>query len=79
MQQVKVVEDALLVGPDPALGEGVDAQGRPDPAWTRGKCPVCGDDVVSNLYYIAGRGYLIRWECWSALRERPSCDYRRVL
>jgi hypothetical protein len=57
----------------------VHKDGRPDAEWVRGKCPVCGDDLVSNLYYIGGQGYLVRWECWSSLGEEPSCEYRRVL
>lgn len=53
--------------------------GRPDPEWVRGVCPECGDDLVSNLYYVGGKGYLIRWECWSAINETPTCTYRKVL
>ena len=52
---------------------------RPDPQSVRGRCPECGDDLVSNLYYIAGEGYLIRWECWSSLSEEPACRYQKVL
>jgi hypothetical protein len=53
--------------------------GRPDPQWVRGRCPECGDDLVSNLYYIGGKGYLMIWECWNSLGENPRCTYRRVL
>ena len=53
--------------------------GRPDPQWVRGVCPECGDDLVSNLYYIGGKGYLIRWECWSSLKQTPTCNFRKVL
>jgi hypothetical protein len=52
---------------------------RPAPQSVRGRCPECGDDLVSNLYYIAGEGYLIRWECWSSLSEEPACRYQKVL
>jgi len=53
---------------------------RPDPQSVRGRCPECGDDLVSNLYYIPGEGYLIRWECWSSLSEDAArCQYRKVL
>lgn len=52
---------------------------RPDPQWIRGRCPECGDDLVSNLYYIGGKGYLLRWECWSSLGESPACGYYKVL
>lgn len=51
---------------------------RPDPAWVRGECPVCGEEVVSNAYYVGGRGYLIVRECWASLGEEVTCDYRRV-
>jgi hypothetical protein len=53
--------------------------GRPDPEWVRGRCPMCGEDVVSNCYYVGGKGYIIVWECWSSLGEEPTCEYRRVL
>ena len=52
---------------------------RPQPEWVRGRCPECGDDLVSNLYYIGGKGYLLTWECWSSLGEAPRCHYRKVL
>jgi hypothetical protein len=54
-------------------------QERPDPAWIRGECPVCGDAVVSNCYLIHGKGWIIVWECWSSLADEPECDYRRVI
>jgi hypothetical protein len=53
--------------------------GRPDPEWIRGRCPMCGEDVVSNCYYVGGKGYIIVWECWASLGDTPTCDYRRVL
>ena len=52
---------------------------RPQPEWIRGRCPECGDDLVSNLYYIGGKGYLLTWECWSSLGDAPKCRYRKVL
>jgi hypothetical protein len=51
----------------------------PDPEWVRGTCPACGALLVSNSYYVGGRGYILVWECWERLGERPTCDYRRVL
>ena len=54
-------------------------EGRPDPEWVRGRCPECGDDLVSNLYYVGGRGYLLVWECWGSLGEDPQCRFRKVL
>lgn len=59
--------------------ETADHNGRPRPEWIRGKCPECGEDLVSNCYYVGGRGYLIFWECWSSLGNKPSCNYRKVL
>lgn len=53
--------------------------GRPDPEWVRGRCPKCGDDLVSNLYYVGGRGYLLKWECWGTTKAPATCDYRKVL
>ncbi|BDI31346.1 hypothetical protein CCAX7_33970 [Capsulimonas corticalis] len=52
---------------------------RPQSEWVRGKCPKCGDDLVSNCYYVGGRGYLICWECWSSLGGEPQCNYRKIL
>lgn len=52
---------------------------RPRPEWVRGKCPTCGDDIVSNCYYVGGRSYIICWECWSSLGPKPTCSYRHVL
>jgi hypothetical protein len=61
----------------PAIVASVD--NRPDPEWIRGRCPVCGEAVVSNAYYVGGRGYLIVWECWASLQEPALCGFRRVL
>lgn len=49
---------------------------RPRPEWVRGKCPKCGDDIVSNCYYVSPH-YHIVWECWSSLGQLPICNYRR--
>jgi hypothetical protein len=53
--------------------------GRPRSEWIRGKCPKCGDDLISNAYYVGGRGYKIIWQCWASLGETPTCDYQHVL
>lgn len=55
------------------------ADGQPKPEWVRGVCPQCGSPVVSNAYYIGGRGYLTVWECWASLGETPACTYRKVI
>ena len=52
---------------------------QPRPEWVRGKCPQCGAAVVSNCYYVGGRGYIIAHECWNSLGETPTCTYRKVL
>lgn len=52
---------------------------RPDPAWVRGRCPKCGDELVSHLYFCKGKGYVIQWECWSSKSNTPTCDYKKVL
>lgn len=76
-----VAKSRAKQAPSPAQTEhpAADLAGRPDPEWVRGVCPECGDDLVSNLYYVGGKGYLIRWECWSSLKETPTCSYRKVL
>jgi hypothetical protein len=62
------------------LTEPAPGPNRPDPDWIRGRCPHCGDDLVSNAYYVGGKGYIIVWECWGSLQwPDPVCDYRRVL
>jgi len=55
---------------------------RPRPEWVRGRCPECGDDLVSNLYYIGGQGYVIYWECWSSFpltHTAPKCKFRKKM
>lgn len=52
---------------------------RPRPEWVRGKCPECGDDVISNCYHVGGKGYLCVWECWASFGDNPTCGYRKVL
>lgn len=56
-------------------------QDRPEEAWIRGECPYCGEAVVSNCYYVGGKGYIIVWECWASLgpEEERTCTYMRVL
>ncbi len=51
----------------------------PHPSRVRGKCPLCGDVVVSNLYYRANKGYLLRWECWKSLGVDSTCTYSKIL
>ena len=63
---------------DPAPKEA-DSVTLPDPSWVRGRCPLCGAPVVSNLYYVGGKGYILRWECWLSIGEYVSCSYRKVL
>ena len=52
---------------------------RPEVDWIRGVCPCCGEALVSNTYYVSGRGYLVVWECWASRGDAPTCEYRRVL
>lgn len=56
-----------------------DARSAPDPSWVRGDCPLCQSPVVSNLYYVGGRGYLLKWECWRSLSDPKECTYSRVV
>ena len=62
-----------------SVRQAFDGSGRPRPEWIRGKCPQCGDDLVSNCYYVGGRGYLVCWECWNSLGDNPACNYRKIL
>ena len=55
------------------------AGGQPRPEWVRGTCPACGSPVVSNCYYVGGKGYKVLHECWQSLGEHPTCTYRKVL
>lgn len=55
------------------------ADDRPRPEVVRGICPQCGGELVSNIYYVGGKGYLRRIECWESLGSAPKCGYRRVL
>ncbi len=52
---------------------------RPRLEWCRGICPDCGEHLVSNLYYVEGKGYMLAFECWASLMEKPTCTYRKVL
>lgn len=47
---------------------------RPSPEKRVGACPVCGEDVVCEITYVEGAGYLLTVRCWS-----NECDYRRVI
>ena len=55
------------------------AAGQPNPEWVRGVCPQCGEPVVSNCYYVGGKGYICTWECWASLHDPPTCGYRKVI
>lgn len=76
--------DTILEVSDVAAVESVrqvfdGSSDRPRPEWVRGTCPQCGDDLVSNCYYVGTRGYLILWECWASLPPSPTCHYRKVV
>ncbi len=73
---VVVLGDGAATEPSALL---VGENGRPDPQWVRGRCPECGDDLISNMYFSLGDGYIIRWECWNSRGDDPQCSYRRVL
>lgn len=79
LAETKAEEVVATVTPQPISGPAA----RPDAAWVKGICPLCGDAVVSNVYYVGGKGYLIVHECWGSLRansgQANTCDYRRVL
>lgn len=68
------ISGVAAVNPPPETPDG-----RPHPDWVRGRCPECGDDLISNMYFVYGRGYLLCWECWGSRGENAACSYRRVL
>jgi hypothetical protein len=73
-----VPSDGMTIseGTTPAMvGEGE----QPDEKFVRGRCPECGDFLVSNIYSANGSGYLLRWECWQSLQQNPKCEYFHVL
>ena len=52
------------------------------PEQVRGECPACGGPLVSNCYYVGGKGYLVTWDCVNSLKEFAdpiTCHYRKVL
>ena len=79
VEENKTAPEVERVEPAPGRPKTLRSDDRPQPEWVRGRCPECGDDLVSNLYYIGGKGYLLTWECWSSLGEAPRCHYRKVL
>ena len=64
---------------EPIHMAGMGKTDKPAAEWVRGTCPECGDALVSNCYYVGGRGYIICWECWSSLKAHPGCSYRKVI
>ena len=73
--------DAQPAAPQTLVRQNFDgpATGQPRTEWIRCVCPLCGSPVVSNCYYVGGRGYLVVWECWESLRDVPACPFRHVL
>lgn len=51
---------------------------RPDAVWVYGTCPCCGSDTLVNAYHVGGRGYVRVIECWEALGQFPTCDFREA-
>ena len=68
-------EDSVIPPPEFPAKRGT----RPEARDVRGRCEVCGEELVSNFYYVAEHGYVIAWQCWNSLVEAPSCGYRRVI
>lgn len=61
-------------------GRTPSTQIEPEPEWIIDDCPECGGPVVVNTYYVGGRGYIVREECWGSLgsHREATCNYRRV-
>ena len=53
--------------------------GRPPEARVHGICPQCGEVLVSNCYYVGGKGYIVEWRCWAGAQNSSACSYRRIL
>jgi hypothetical protein len=51
---------------------------RPPEEIVRGRCPECGEALVSNLYWQKERGYLLRYECWEGLMPQGRCRFYAV-
>jgi hypothetical protein len=73
------MSQVLTITKSPATTTPRQRTDRPDPAWVRGRCPECGDELVSHLYYKRNEGYVIQWECWASQGDSPSCGYKKVL
>lgn len=55
------------------------AEDIPDPEWIRGTCPECGSPLVSDMVFIAGKGYFCVWSCWNVRLAEPTCTFGRTL
>lgn len=66
-----------LFDPDPPPAP-TPAGPTPNPALVRGRCPECGDLLVSEIPFVPGHGYLTIHACRSARGENATCDYQRV-
>ena len=45
-----------------------------------GFCPYCGEVLVSEVEYVADRGYLTFTACRGTREQpRPTCGYRRLV
>ena len=74
LQEPQTEERTLITGILPIYEDEV-----PEEKFVRGRCPECGDYLVSNLYQTGQSGFLIRWECWGSLKRDPRCHYFHVL
>lgn len=75
LREAEIVEErTLAMGVLPVAEDEI-----PDEKFVRGRCPECGDYLVSNLYHAGRNGYVLRWECWESLRRSPLCHYFHVL
>jgi predicted RNA-binding Zn-ribbon protein involved in translation (DUF1610 family) len=54
--------------------------GEPNQEWIRGKCPDCGQVLVSNCYQVPGQTRsIVCWDCWNSLGPEPTCKYSKTL
>lgn len=59
--------------------ESVRLPGQPREEWVRGECPMCGQPLVANCYYVGQRGYIVTHDCWASLSEPPLCTFRKII
>lgn len=75
-----MMEEGLLIDFDGCkFNTPHDRSIEPPPGLIRGRCPHCGDHLVSHIYWAESRGYICKWKCWESIAINPKCDYVYVV